>query len=173
MVPVGGATRCDARASGAPRRPGDTRYRHPFRRHGRVRRCRYPAVAKLVVRAVLACLWRDIRLGHGFAMARVRPRHGLQDEMEERRRLPDRELLHGAQSRGVALEPRAPPHGHHHRRARPGNPGHAPARPAAHSSQSVRHRRRHAGLAAHGWSTPPDTSMRTSRHSSPSARRRN
>ena len=37
----------------------------------------------------------------------------------ERRRLSHREFLHDPQSRDVALEPRAPPHRHDHRRARP------------------------------------------------------
>ncbi len=55
----------------------------------------------------------------GLPLARMRPRHGVQDALDERRGLPDR-LLHGpAGADGLALEPQPAPHRHHHRRPRP------------------------------------------------------
>ena len=59
----------------------------------------------------------------GFALARMRPRHGIQDALDERRRLSAR-LLHGhARADDLALEPYPPPHRHDHRRPRPGDRG--------------------------------------------------
>ena len=65
---------------------------------GAVRRARRLLLGHLVVRAVLPRLRRALRLGLRLALARVRPWHGVQDALDERRRLPDRLLHDHAQS---------------------------------------------------------------------------
>ena len=101
-----------------------------------VRRRRRLVLGQLVVRAVLLCLWRAVRLVDGFALARMRPRHRLQDALDERRGLPARLLHDHAQSRHLALEPYAPPHRHDHRRARSRDRRHAAAGPGC-ASRSI------------------------------------
>ena len=61
-----------------------------------------------------------------LALARSRPRHGLQDRLDEQRALRDR-FVHGLPRVGpVALEPRPAPQRHDHRRPRPGDRRAAP-----------------------------------------------
>ena len=51
----------------------------------------------------------DLRVHFGFALARIGPRHGVQDGLDEQCALRDR-FLHGdARVCPLALEPRAPP----------------------------------------------------------------
>ena len=131
--PAGGGTRAGGRrlvphpdpaqaaegADAAQGRPGDPRHPDLVRRLRRHRRAWLALLGHLVGGALLLRLWRALRLVLGFALARMRPRHRLQDALDERRRLPDR-LLHGAaRADGLALEPYPPPHRHHHRRPRP------------------------------------------------------
>ena len=115
-----------------------------------VRRRRRLVLGHLVVRAVLPRLRRALRLVDGFALARMRSRHRLQDALDERRGLPDRLLHDHAQSRHLALEPHAPPHRHDHRRPRSGNRRHAAAGPVARRAQFLRHSRRLARHERHG-----------------------
>ena len=124
------------------------------RRRGR----RRLVLGHLVVRAVLLRLWRALRLVDRFALARMRPRHRLQDAVDERRGLPDRLLHDHAQSGDLALEPHAPPHRHHHRRPRPRDRRDAPAGPAAGRPRLLRRARRLARDVATCCATPPATS---------------
>ena len=95
----------------------------------------------LVVRAVLLRLRRALRLVERLALARMRARHRLQDALDERRRLPDRQLHADAQSGDLALEPCAPSHRHDHRRPRRRDRGDASAGPVAHGAGLRRHQR--------------------------------
>ena len=129
VVPLRRAAQDDEGADAARRPAGDARHadlaRRPHRDGGR----RHRLLGHLVVRAVLRGLRRLLRLGQRLALARVRPRHRVQDPLDERRRLPDRELHAGAEPGELALEPRAAPHRHHHRRPRRRDRGDASARP--------------------------------------------
>ena len=67
------------------------------------------------LRRLRHALWRLVRL----ALARIRPRHGVQDPLDGRRALSGR-LVHGAAPADrLALEPFAPSYRHDHRRPRP------------------------------------------------------
>ena len=94
---------------------------------GGVRRRRGSALGQLVVCPVLCRLRRPVRLGVRFALARVRPRHGVPDDVAQRRALPGRVVHEHEGADALALEPRPPSHRHDHRRARPRDPGDAPA----------------------------------------------
>ena len=94
-----------------------------------VGRRRHLVLGHLVVRAVLPRLRHALRLLRRLALARGGPRHRLQDALDERRRLPDRQLHGHAQPGDVALEPCAPPHRYDHRRPRPRDRRHAAAGP--------------------------------------------
>ena len=59
---------------------------------------RHLVLGHLVVCAVLLRLRPHLWLVERLALARMRPRHGLQDALDERRRLPDRLLHADAQS---------------------------------------------------------------------------
>jgi hypothetical protein len=63
------------------------------------------------VRAVLVRLWRALRLIQRLALARMRPRHRLPDAVDERCRLPDRQLHDHAKSgaRGAGAMPAITP----------------------------------------------------------------
>ena len=115
-----------------------------------VGRGRHLVLGQLVVRAVLLRLRHALRLLDRFALARMRPRHRLQDAVDERRGLPARLLHDHAQPGDLALEPYAPPHRHHHRRPRPRDRGDAPAGPLAPRAQLLRHPRRLARDERHG-----------------------
>ena len=79
------------------------------------------ALAVLVGGAAALRLRHALRLDRRLALARVRPRHRLQDPLDERRRLPVRLLHDHARARDLALVAHPPPHRHHHRRPRPGD----------------------------------------------------
>ena len=114
-------------ADAAEGRAGDPRHDHLVRRLRRDRRARLPRLGHLVGSPLLHRLWRPLRLILRFPLARMRPRHRLQDALDERRHLPDR-LLHGAaRADALALEPYAPPHRHDHRRPRSRDRRAAPA----------------------------------------------
>lgn len=115
--------------------PGHPRYTDLAWRPCRQRHAWRLVLGQLVVRAVLCRLWRLLRLGVGFPLARMRPRHGVQDPVDEQCGLPDRLLHDHAQSRHLALEPYAPSHRHDHCRARSGDQRHAAAGPAAPGTQ--------------------------------------
>ena len=124
-------------ADAAQGRAGDPRHDHLVRRLRGDRRARLPRLGHLVGGPLLHRLWRPLRLLLRFALARMRPRHRLQDPLDERRRLPDR-LLHGAARAGaLALEPYAPPHRHDHRRPRSGDRRAAPARHRRHPDEPL------------------------------------
>ena len=66
-----------------------------------------------------AALRDALRLDLRLPLARVRPRHRVQDRLDEQRPLRDR-VVHGhARVHGLALEPHPPPQRHDHRRPRP------------------------------------------------------
>ena len=73
-------------ADAALRRAGDPRHDHLVRRLRRDRRARLSHLGHLVGRPLLHRLWRALRLLLRFALARMRPRHRLQDALDERRR---------------------------------------------------------------------------------------
>ena len=79
------------------------------------------------MRAVLGGLRRALRLGLRQPLARVRAWHGVQDPLDERRRLQHRVVPGDAEPGGLALEPCAAPYRHLHRRARSGDRLHAAA----------------------------------------------
>ncbi len=87
------------------RRAGDPRHADLVRGARDHRRARRVLLGQLVGRAVLRGLWRAVRLGLGQPLARMRPRHRLQDPLDERRRLPHRPLHDPARADGLALEP--------------------------------------------------------------------
>ena len=117
----------DEGADAARGRPGDPRH-HPLARAlRRLRRPRDRALAVLVGGDPALRLRHALRLDRRLALARVRPRHRLQDPLDERRRLPDRLLHDHARARDLALVAHPPPHRHHHRRPRPGDRGDAAA----------------------------------------------
>ncbi len=74
-----------------------------------------------------------------LALARMRTRHRLQDALDERRRLPGRQVHADAQSGAVALEPCPPPHRHDHRRPRCRDRRDAPAGSVAGGPRLHRH----------------------------------
>ena len=111
-------------------------------------------VSLVVVGPVLPRLRRAVRSASGFALARVRPRHGVQDPLDEHARLPHR-LVHGAcASRpcGVGATPATTPT----RSSSAATPRSSPA-PAglwAHRPQLLRSHRRADGAAGDVPSTP-------------------
>ena len=111
----------------------------------RLRRGRRPDLGDVAHRPVLHRLRGALRVGHRLALARDRPRHGVQDRLAQRRPLPGR-LVHEHEGADVlALEPCSPPHRHDHRRARPRDRGDAAAR----RGQAGRQRHRAARRLGH------------------------
>ena len=131
----------DEGADAALRRAGDPRHDHLDRAHPRLGGRRHLVLGHVVVRAVLLRLRRPLRLLERLALARMRARHRLQDALDERRRLPDRQLHADAQPGDLALEPRAPSHRHDHRRPRRRDRRDAAARSAADGTGLLRHSR--------------------------------
>ena len=136
VVPHRYSAQADEGADAALRRPGDPRHHHLARRARPERRRRRLVLGHLVVRAVLLRLRRALRLDRPIPLARMRPRHRLQDAVDERRGLSDRLLHDHAQPGDLALEPYAPPHRHDHRRPRPRDRRHAARRTSSASSST-------------------------------------
>ena len=117
----------DEGADGAERRAGHPRHRDLAGPHPRLRCAGRRHLGQLVgragVRRLRHALWRLLRL----ALARSRPRHGVQDRLDGRRALPAG-LVHGAApAHRLALEPQPTPYRHDHRRPRPRDRAAAPA----------------------------------------------
>ena len=90
--------------------------------------CGLSAVGHLVGHPAVRGLRRHLRLHLRLPLARIEPRHGFQDRLDEQRPLRDR-LVHGpARIDPLALEPHPPPQRHDHRRPRPGDRRAAPGR---------------------------------------------
>ena len=132
VVPHRHSAQADEGADAAHRRPGDPRHAHLARPAGR---SSAPAASGSGARWWCVPFFFAYGVLYGsstrLALARMRPRHRLQDALDERRGLPDRLLHDHAQPGDLALEPYAPPHRHDHRRPRSGDRRHAAAGPAA------------------------------------------
>ena len=108
-------------ADEAQGRTGDPRHGDLVRRADPVRRPRLLFLGELARGAVFSRLWRRLWLVVRQPMARVRPRNGVQDVLDERRRLQHRLFHDPARADDLALEPYPASHRHHHRRARSRN----------------------------------------------------
>ena len=127
LVPVAHPAQSHESPDATPRRSGLARHR-PVVLDVVGHRCRRLLVlGHLGLRAILHRLRCALRHGLQPALARNRPRHGVQDPLDERCAVPGGELHVPLRTPRVALEPCPSSHRHHRRRSGPGDRRTAPA----------------------------------------------
>ena len=140
MVRLADSEGADARIAGASRRPGDSRHDPLVFAPDRGGAGGLLHMGYAMGGAGVRHFRRHLRRERRFTLARVRPRHGVQDRLDERRRLRDRIVHDPARIDVLALEPHAPPQRHHHRRPRSGNRRAAPDEHARIRAEFFQHR---------------------------------